>query len=50
MGDQRALEKALEQLIADPELAHKLGKTAKADSAQFAVDAVIEQWRKAIEG
>lgn len=50
VGDQRALEKALEQLIADPELAHKLGKTAKADSAQFAVDAVIEQWRKAIEG
>ncbi len=50
VGDQRALEKALEQMIADPVFAVRLGDTAKADSVQFAVNEVIEKWRKAIEG
>lgn len=50
VGDQNALEKALEQLIADPELTQKLGENAKETSSQYAVDAVIEKWHKAIEG
>ena len=50
VGDQRALEKAMEKLITDSALAAQLGKTAKEDSAQFAVDAVIKKWREAIEG
>lgn len=50
VGDQRALEKALEQMIADPVFAVRLGDTAKADSVQFAVNEVIEKWREAIEG
>lgn len=50
VGDQRALENALERLIADPAFAVRLGETAKADAAGFAVDQVIEKWREAIEG
>ncbi|MBO5868917.1 MAG: glycosyltransferase family 4 protein [Oscillospiraceae bacterium] len=50
VGDQKALEGALERLIAEPAFAMKLGKTAKEDSVQFTVDSVMTQWRKAIEG
>lgn len=50
VGNQGELEKSLEKLISDPELAARLGKTAKEDSVQFAVATVIEKWREAIEG
>ena len=50
VGDQKALENALEQLIADQTFSARLGQTAKEDSAQYAVDSVIAQWREAIEG
>lgn len=50
IGDQGALEKALERLITDPALATQLGRTARGDSKQYSVDCVIAQWRKAIEG
>ena len=50
IGDQRALEAALERLMADRAFADKLGQTAKEDSKQYSVDCVIAQWRKAIEG
>lgn len=48
--DQKALESALERLIAEPDFALELGKAAKEDSKQFTVDSVMSQWRKAIEG
>lgn len=50
VGDEKALEGALEKLIAEPAFALKLGKAAREDSERFAVDCVIEQWREAIEG
>lgn len=50
VGDENALLEAMEKIICDPELAQKLGRTAKADSAKFEVDKVIEQWCNAIEG
>jgi len=50
VGDQNAMECALEQLIANPAFAAKLGQTAKEDSKQYTVDSVMAQWRKAIEG
>ena len=49
VGDQSALEVAMERLITDPALARKLGTSAKEDSTQYAVATVIEKWRLAIE-
>ena len=50
VGDSSELEQAMKRLIGDPNLRERMGEIAKADSAQFAVDSVMAQWRKAIEG
>ena len=50
VGDTKALLDAMEQLVANPDFARRLGDTAREGSSQYSVDYVIDRWRKAIEG
>ncbi len=50
VGDAKSMTDALLQAIGQPEKALAMGEAAKQTAANFAVEAVIGQWRKAIEG
>ncbi|MBD5458799.1 MAG: glycosyltransferase family 4 protein [Lachnospiraceae bacterium] len=48
-GDEKALEKALDTLLSDRELAEKLGEEAHRIQERLAPDKVNEQWREYFE-
>ena len=42
--DREAMEKAIRQLIEDPEKAEEMGKKARASMSRYKVENVVEQW------